>query len=258
MALATWWTTDPLPDFPPLAGFSTAIATDDAELAHINRLAPGEVLARRTAGHRPYIVRMDGAAAAYGWVATASGSIGELRLTFSLPPGQRYLWDFATLPGYRGRGLYPRLLQAILEAEAVETSRGMADRFWIIHAPENLPSGAGMSRAGFLPVGQLSFRLDGSVGLVPYEAHARAAAGASLLGVPLVDTVLSPCWHCGMAVEQMLTQEEMERCWPPLAPLANGSQTCGCATPLQNREQLAQNGNSWPGTAACFGEQHRI
>ena len=38
-------------------------------------------------------------------------------------------------------------------------------RVWIIHAPENSRSGAGMSKAGLLPVGQHSFRSDGGVGL---------------------------------------------------------------------------------------------
>jgi GNAT superfamily N-acetyltransferase len=129
----------------------------------------------------------------YGWVATSRASIGELALTFPLPSTDRYLWDFATLPEWQGRGLYPRLLQGIVQAEA-------AERFWIIHAPENLPSGTGMSKAGFQPVGQLSFRHDGEVGLIPLGASDRAEAGAALLGVALVADDLSPCWRCVDAV----------------------------------------------------------
>ena len=109
---------------------------------------------RRIDGHRPYVARMDGQPVAYGWLATSKVSIGELDINVELPPDDRYLWDFATLPNWQGRGLYPRLLQSILEQEIQN-----AKRFWIIHAPENLPSGAGMSKAGFEFVGQLSFTL---------------------------------------------------------------------------------------------------
>jgi GNAT superfamily N-acetyltransferase len=112
----------------------------------------------------------------YGWVATREASIGELNLVFPITADSRYLWDFATLPDWQGKGLYPRLLQAIVQAER-------AERFWIIHAPENLPSGAGIHKAGFQAVGQLSFQHDNSLGLIPFELPERARIGAALLGV---------------------------------------------------------------------------
>ena len=80
---------------------------------------------------------------AYGWVATRVASIGELKLTITLSSSDRYLWDFATLPEWQGRSLYPHLLQANLHHERE------AERFWIIYAPEKLPWGAGMRKAGF-------------------------------------------------------------------------------------------------------------
>jgi hypothetical protein len=55
------------------------------------------------------------------------------------------------------------------------------ERVWIIHAPENNPSGVGMTKAGLLPIGQLSFRSDGGVGLAPFDSLERAQAGAALL-----------------------------------------------------------------------------
>lgn len=64
---------------------------------------------------------------------------------------------------------------------------------------ENTPSGVGMSKAGLAPVGQLSFRVEGGVGLVPLGGTERAQAGANLLGVPLIEQVLAPCWSCGGA-----------------------------------------------------------
>jgi hypothetical protein len=63
-----------------------------------------------------------------------------------------YLWNFVTLPAFRGRGIYPRLLEAIIEAESVE-----AETFWIAYAPENHASAAGIHKAGFRTVGQLRY-----------------------------------------------------------------------------------------------------
>lgn len=213
MALATWWMGDPVVDLPQLADFAARPATDDVTLAALTSLPRAVVEHRRRAGHRPYVGYRGATAVTYGWVAARDASVGELGLTFALPPGERYLWDFATLPAWQGQGLYPRLLQAIVQAETTER----AERFWIIHAPENLPSGTGMRKAGFEAVGQLSFRSDGRVGLLPLARRDRAQVGAALLGVPLFDDGLSPCWRC------------MDRvvCTCKVDP-----KRCRCATPL--------------------------
>ena len=189
MALATWWASDPLMDLAPLTDFHVRLATDDAQLAAINHISGAEVAQRRRAGHLPYVGYMDGAAVTYGWVATREASIGELNLVFPIAADSRYLWDFATLPEWQGKGLYPRLLQRIVQAER-------AERFWIIHAPENLPSGAGMQKAGFQAVGQLSFQRDNSLGLIPFGNPERARIGADMLKVALIEDGLSPCWRC--------------------------------------------------------------
>ncbi len=230
MALATWWAPDPLPHFPALPGFEAALAPDDAALAQLNRITLAEVQARRQAGHRPYVGWFNATPVAYGWVATREASIGELGLTFRLPSGNSYLWDLVTLPSFQGRGIYPRLLRAILEQESPD-----AERFWIIHAPENLPSGAGMHKAGLFPIGQLSFRLDGGVGLAPLGSPERAQAGALLLGVPLVETVLAPCWCCGGLTEQRVNPAEAESCWPPLA-----TQTVCCTCAIEPKPSVAR------------------
>jgi GNAT superfamily N-acetyltransferase len=188
MALATWWASDPLMDLAPLSDFHVGLAVDDAQLALINHISAAEVEQRRMAGHLPYVGYMGEAAVTYGWVATREASIGELNLAFSIATDSRYLWDFATLPEWQGRGLYPRLLQAIVQTERAEC-------FWIIHAPENLPSGAGMQKAGFQAVGQLSFQRDNSLGLIPFDRE-RACIGAALLGVAVIEDGLSPCWRC--------------------------------------------------------------
>jgi GNAT superfamily N-acetyltransferase len=208
MALATWWRSDSLPSLPAVAGFHAAIAEDDAVLAQLNRIPLEEVRARRRDGHRPYVACLHGTPVAYGWVATRAASIGELKVTIALPRGDRYLWDFATLPAFQGRGLYPRLLQAILRQEVRQ-----AERFWIIYAPENLPSGAGMRKAGFVAATELSFDTGGQVRLAALGPHERALAAAKLLGLPLVGDRLAPCWCCQAGEKEEGVTDEA--CWPP-------------------------------------------
>ena len=211
MSFATFWIEDTLPMIASLPGYTAGPAFDWAELAEINHLTHAEVMDRLNDGHHPYVARMDGQPVAYGWLATNKVSIGELEINVELPSGDRYLWDFATLPDWQGRGLYPRLLQSILEQEIQS-----AKRFWIIHAPENLPSGAGMSKAGFEFVGQLSFTVDGKVGLAPYsDSTERARLGADLLQVPLIESILAPCWTCGEMVAKHPDKADADSCWPP-------------------------------------------
>jgi GNAT superfamily N-acetyltransferase len=218
MALATWWNSDQLPNLLTLPGLRAGIAFDDAVLARLNRIPIDEVLARRLDGHRPYIAHMHGTSVAYGWVATREASIGELKVTMTLPRSDRYLWDFATLPEWQGRGIYPRLLQAIFQQES-----SVAERFWIIYAPENLPSGAGMRKAGFLPVAELSFDADRNVGLAQIGAIDRAQAAAKLLGMPLVESPLAPCWCCQSG---QMAGTISGACWPPSGLEASA---CTCA-----------------------------
>jgi GNAT superfamily N-acetyltransferase len=217
MALATWWRSDSLPSLPVVHGFHAAMCDDDAILAELNRITIEDVGARRQDGHRAYVAYLHGTPVAYGWVATRVASIGELDLTITLPPSDRYLWDFATLPSWQGRGLYPRLLQAILQNEAHH-----AERFWIIYAPENLPSGAGMGKAGFIPAAELSFDADHQVRLAALGAYERARAAAELLGVPLIDDPLAPCWCCQSGETSSSTSGA---CWPRSGEAA----ACSCA-----------------------------
>ncbi|MFN8503392.1 GNAT family N-acetyltransferase [Kouleothrix sp.] len=215
MALATWWRCDTLPPLPPLAGFGAAVCDDAALLSRLNRITAGEVRARWRDGHRAYVAAQGGAPVAYGWVATRAAAIGELALKLALPVADRYLWDFATLPAWRGRGIYPRLLQAIMRSEAEA-----AERFWIIYAPENQPSGAGMRKAGFAPVAELSFDAGRQVRLAALGAPERARAAAALLGLALVGEPLAPCWCCQGGDEPA--------CWPATGQPAHTC-TCGAA-----------------------------
>lgn len=215
MALMSWWKTDALPLLPALPGFDAQPTDDDSLMADLNHLDQAEVHARRRDGHTPYVATLDERPAAYGWSAARCADIGELGLRFTLPRDERYLWDFATLPGYRGLGLYPRLLQAMVRGER-------AARAWIIHAPENLPSGTGMSRAGFSPVGRLSFQADGAVVLAEIRDDVRALWGAALLGVELSTGRVGSCWRCARS-------EASCGCWRPgVGPISR----CSCAAPV--------------------------
>lgn len=212
MALATWWRGDALPPLTPISGLNVTVSDDVAGIARLTGLDRNEVEARLGAGHRVYVASLDGAAASYGWVATLSAAIGELDLAFALPAGDRYLWDFVTLPAWRGRGIYPRLLRAIVAQEG-----RAAARFWIIAAPENVASGKGIAKAGFAPVGDLSFLRERGVGTVAIGDGERARAGATLLGVALFEAiesgrVVSPCWRC--VIEQHASGTEEAACWP--------------------------------------------
>jgi hypothetical protein len=221
MALATWWRGDPVPELSLLPGFRVEAARDAHVIADITRLAPGEVEQRMHTGHQPYLAFVKQTPVDYGWMATQEAAIGELDLRFVLPKTDRYVWDFATFPDWQGYGSYPRLLQPILTQHLPTV-----ERVWIIHAPENSPSGAGMTKAGLLPIGQLSFRSDGGVGLAPFESRERAQAGAALLGIPLIESVLAPCWSCGGATDKYSTTVDAASCWPPLRPT---TQPCSCA-----------------------------
>ena len=196
-------------------------------------MSPGwtaaQVRQRLAAGHQPYLATIAEVPVGYGWVAQQEAEIGELGLRFTLPPTERYLWDFATLPAWQGYGVYPRLLQSILASQVLSV-----ERVWILYAPENTPSGVGIHKAGLLDAGQLSFRSEGGVGLVPLGARDRAQAGAALLGVPIIEHVLAPCWTCGRATPMPPRQGEAASCWPPMHPTIR----CTCAVELKPAKTL--------------------
>lgn len=174
----TWWKGDPLPALPPLAGFSAERVDDGQLIARLVEVGAAEVRALVHQRHLLYVARIETALAGYGWSAAGYAEIGELRLSFTLAPRNRYLWGFATLPAWRGRGVYPRLLRAILAAEMAD-----ADHFWIGHEPGNTASARGILKAGFRRVGDLYFLPDGGLGLLADGVPERVGPAAAVLGV---------------------------------------------------------------------------
>ncbi len=224
MALASWWRGDHLPTLSPIAEFRAEATQDAALVAWLSNYAVAEAQRRLAEGHRPYVAWMGDTPVAYGWLATRVASIGELGIDVPVPATDRYLWDFATLPAWRGRGLYPHLLQAILRQETKT-----AERCWIIAAPENRASSAGIFKAGFTTTAQLSFQANGDAGVTALGPAERVQAGASLLGVPVLeageDPLISPCWCCVIEAQQADGGEAA--CWPS-EPTPQPKTVCTC------------------------------
>jgi GNAT superfamily N-acetyltransferase len=149
----------------------------DAELV-VPALHLDDVEQRLRERHRLYLARRDGLELGHGWCATETASISELGIDLVLPPSNRYLWGFFTVPEWRGRGIYPALLQAMLSEEH-------ANRFWIGHDMGNEASRRGILNAGFRPVGPVIERLDGRLVFAPPRLTERASACEALFGIPV-------------------------------------------------------------------------
>lgn len=181
MALGTWWHNDPLPKLAPLPQFSARPTTDIQLTAHLTGLLQQEIEHRFQSGNCIYLAYIDHSPAAYGWVAMQEGRVDEIELFFKLPPGNSYLWDFKTLPEWRGRGIYSHLLQEIILQENQH-----ANRFWIMYKPDNYISERGIRKAGFRIVCELAI-VDGcAAGLELFEASEHARTAATVLNLPIL------------------------------------------------------------------------
>ncbi len=106
---------------------------------------PAPVLQRFRLGRHCYVGRCEGRLVTYGWITFDEELIGGLDLRVRLLPAEAYIWDCATLPGYRGQRLYPALLAHMQR----ELQRAGYRRIWIGMDADNLASQAGVVRAGF-------------------------------------------------------------------------------------------------------------
>ena len=190
MPLATRHREDAALALDPRPGLVVRRETDAARMAAVQGRTEAEMRSRFDAGHRAYVAELAGETAAWGWVATRRAEIGELKAAFTIPDGERYLWNFVTAPAHRGMGIYPRLVDAIVRAESAEASR-----FWIAYAPENHASGSGIRKAGFGLVAELSFTPEGEPA-VHGMIDAGGAEAAKVFGVAESSGPLAPCWRC--------------------------------------------------------------
>ncbi|HSR23027.1 MAG TPA: GNAT family N-acetyltransferase, partial [Candidatus Eisenbacteria bacterium] len=110
--------------------------------------------------------------------------VGELARDLALPPGESYVWDCGTLPAFRGRGLYTRLLRTIVRALAAQGQL----RVWIGASSTNEASNRAFTSAGFRPVvAVVALRVAGHGLLVRWRAapgadRALVAAARRVLG----------------------------------------------------------------------------
>ena len=114
-------------------------------------LTSTEITKRLESGRQCYAAWVDGQVMAYGWVSLDEESIGELNLRIKLLPGEAYIWDCATLPAFREKGLYSALLIYTLGELRLQ---GLC-RAWIGADHDNVASQKGMRRAGFQHVADL-------------------------------------------------------------------------------------------------------
>ena len=173
-----WWRGDPLPPLETPAGLVTTWLSDDQPTPTVETLDPAESEDLRQQGHRLYVALFCAEIVAYGWAATTTASIGELGVEMRIAPNERYLWGFVTLPEWRGRGIYPALIQAMLRQETD------ADHFWIGHDAGNDASSSGILKAGFVPVGEAYRDAEGSLRYARSGDDGRALAAQALLGMP--------------------------------------------------------------------------
>ena len=113
--------------------------------------ASAEIAQRFERGCRCYAAWVDNKIVSYGWVSFEEEFIGELNLRIKLLLGEAYIWDCATLPAFRQKGLYGALLVHIRK----ELSDEKLCRVWIGADMDNTVSQLGMARAGFHHVADL-------------------------------------------------------------------------------------------------------
>jgi GNAT superfamily N-acetyltransferase len=176
----TWWRGDSLPELAPIVDMSIEHASGDRVTGAGVDLDPDEIRERIDQGHDLYIARVGADVAGWGWSATSTAEIGELGIDIVLPTANRYLWDFVTLPEWRGQGIYPHMLQSMLDHEKD------VERFWVGHDFSNVASGRGILKAGFQLVGELYPEDNGFV-LFPIDDPERTRIAASILSVSTKD-----------------------------------------------------------------------
>ncbi len=191
-----WWRGDDLPVLAPLPGFSGRVVIDKSVLAFLHNLTEDEIQSRFDEGAHCYVAFLDEVPAGYGWVGTKIGHIRQVGLEWALGELDRVLWDFVTLPEFRGRGVYPHLLQTILQAEP-----GQAKRFWIGHQGQNVTSKQGIVKAGFTLNNLTLLTSEGQIVQQPQGELTRALAD------PMLPAAEAQQQNMPAAVRQQLVKE---------------------------------------------------
>jgi ribosomal protein S18 acetylase RimI-like enzyme len=151
--------------FTPIGGAEAAL------LAAAMEVPESEVVGRLARGCRVLAAWQGDEVASYCWISAHREHVGELARDLSLPAGESYVWDCATVPRYRGQGMYRSLLRRIAETLTGEGQR----RVWIGASSTNEASNRTFATVGFVPAASvLSVRLAGR-GLIVRLQGARGA-----------------------------------------------------------------------------------
>ena len=191
MSLYTFSQNDLMPSLNPLKGLRFEESTDITLLSKMSGTSEEEIVKRLPNDHIAFIAFLYESPAAFGWMARGKARIGELGHDLILPINNRYLWNFRTLPAFRGNNIYPLLLQFILSFENKK-----AEPFWIIHAPENKPSLKGILKAGFRYAGKLFLSSQGEATLEPYEISHEEIQVVKSMNFRLSEQAGPNCWGC--------------------------------------------------------------
>lgn len=191
MSLYTFSHTDKFTPVKIPAGLKMEASTDTRLLSIIGNITIEDVTKRLANDNLAFVAFINNQPAAFGWMARDNARVGELNHEFILPTGNRYLWNFRTLEAFRGRGIYPALLQYILQH-----GDNKANRFWIIHAPENKASLKGIQRAGFSYVGKLHLDEDDNASIEYNEYALNFQEELDYMNITLSAQTASSCWNC--------------------------------------------------------------
>lgn len=190
MSLYTLKTKDILPDIKLPAGLVMEECTRVDLLAWMGSTTLEDVVKRIANDHVAFVAYLNNIPAAFGWMARGKAMIGELAHELILPIGNRYLWNFRTMETFRGLNIYPALLQHIIQHE-----REKADRFWIIHAPENRSSLKGIRKAGFRYVGKL-YSSEGSATIENTQLSESSRSLLTEMDITISNEEPASCWNC--------------------------------------------------------------
>jgi GNAT superfamily N-acetyltransferase len=191
MSLYTFSHEKNLPAVKKPHGLTILESSDVKLLSMLGETTTADVRTRLANDHVAFVAYMHKQPAAFGWMARGKAVIGELNHALILPIGHRYLWNFRTLVNYRGLGIYPALLQHIIQYEM-----SMAERFWIVHAPENKSSLKGITKAGFEYVGKLYAMPGGETAIEATAAAQALAEPLAFMDIQLSSAAVASCWNC--------------------------------------------------------------
>lgn len=181
---------DSLPRLPEIPGLRFAECDDPVVMSVLGQITLREAHQRLINDNRAWVAWLNDVAVAFGYIALGKARIGELNHEFIVPMNHGYLWNFRTLPDFRGLGIYPHLLQAMIMGE-----QPAVERFWILHAPENEASRRGILKAGFTFLADISLQ-DDVEQVICQAAAADEEDFAELFGFRAVTGAAASCWKC--------------------------------------------------------------